>query len=969
MSYKIVVPILLFLFWCFPSNSQSLSSAQVSSLVDSYKRDARGPYYRIKWFCKDGTEREPRDPCPDDIGGGIQHASFKESALKLRATNQLYFGEILAAVSNTDFLDKNNNYSRLKQYQLGKYLASVDDGWVSQKAQFYRGALQSEDEEAWGKDFFEWLLKDDQTIKSNYYLIRQALKDIPHSGDSNLAQRMRSQSKSISDEVPSFMDARIKIHGKPEKTDINLVKNFISESKKPLSADIKKELQSLVETMEAFYAPIDFYSLEKDFKSLPASNPATARMVDFITANTNNKTAASLATDISNVLSEIRLSITTYPKSTTRLFLLDVSNRLERTLVTELQNWKTTTLGEQLEKINVMSCAAVGTGLIERWEYDAVATSLEDFATKEELTIEELNSLLTISRSIVEWSTAMAKANYQDIVNTYTSFEPMAYGFIDDRVRSSVALSLGEAVSELGKLVSRVSNITNDVMTIESQSTIRGLNPGYSFGELVVVDGNPDEIEVNTNKIYIFERPPADLKPVSGIMTVSEGNLVSHVQLLARNLGIPNAALSYDNLKALKKYNGQKVFYAVSNKGSVILKGENAMSEEEKALFSKKERSKNVIAVPVENIRLDVSKVLNMRDVNAKDSGKLCGPKAANLGELKRLFPEQVVEGLIIPFGIFRTHMDQQMPGQNKTYWEYLNYAFAKADSMRKDNNSEDAVEQYQLKALDVLHKAIINMPLKSNFTDDLKKNFKTAFGNQIGEVPVFLRSDTNMEDLKEFTGAGLNLTLFNIKKENEIINGIKRVWASAYTERSFKWRQKYLSNPENVFPSILIIPSVDVDYSGVMITKGINSGSDDDLTVAFSRGAGGAVDGQSAETRLITTDSHILLAPARQPDYIRLPTSGGTSSHHTTFESPILNEGNIKDIRALASKIRTTLTPESTEDRQAYDVEFGFKDDKLWLFQIRPFVENKQAKSSEYLSSISPKTPTDTTVPLSEKL
>ncbi|HBT09029.1 MAG TPA: hypothetical protein DEB18_05655, partial [Leeuwenhoekiella sp.] len=59
--------------------------------------------------------------------------------------------------------------------------------------------------------------------------------------------------------------------------------------------------------------------------------------------------------------------------------------------------------------------------------------------------------------------------------------------------------------------------------------------------------------------------------------------------------------------------------------------------------------------------------------------------------------------------------------------------------------------------------------------------------------------------------------------------------------ERSFKWRQVYLSNPENVFPSILVIPSVDVDYSGVMITKGINEGTDEDLTVAFSRGAGGA--------------------------------------------------------------------------------------------------------------------------------
>jgi hypothetical protein len=36
--------------------------------------------------------------------------------------------------------------------------------------------------------------------------------------------------------------------------------------------------------------------------------------------------------------------------------------------------------------------------------------------------------------------------------------------------------------------------------------------------------------------------------------------------------------------------------------------------------------------------------------------------------------------------------------------------------------------------------------------------------------------------------------------------------------------------------------------------------------------------------------------------------------------------------------------------------VELGFENDKLWLFQIRPFVENKTAKSSEYLEAISPK-------------
>ena len=35
--------------------------------------------------------------------------------------------------------------------------------------------------------------------------------------------------------------------------------------------------------------------------------------------------------------------------------------------------------------------------------------------------------------------------------------------------------------------------------------------------------------------------------------------------------------------------------------------------------------------------------------------------------------------------------------------------------------------------------------------------------------------------------------------------------------------------------------------------------------------------------------------------------------------------------------------------------MELGFKDDKMWLFQVRPFVENKQAAASVYLQFITP--------------
>ncbi|MFC7356812.1 PEP/pyruvate-binding domain-containing protein [Jejudonia soesokkakensis] len=940
----------------FSVAAQDLPVNYIKEKIDFYKKNDRGPYKSINWFCSDGEVREARDPCPKDKDNAVQHASYRDDTKELAKKYHLFFGEILASTNRTDFWDEANNQSRLKQYQLNKYLESIDDGWVQRKSQYYRGAIQSEDEQAWGIEFYQNFLPRDTRITNQYFLLRQSLRDIPHDGDNNLAQLMRAQSKIVADAFPKFMDARIKIHGNPTVEDIEMVKNFQLKYEKDLPQNLKTELSELQATMADFYAPLNVETLRNQVERISKNNSTRARLLDFLNTYQDTESPERTVPALADILCVIRTNITETTSGIDRLLLLDLSNSLEDVLLKKTQEWDPETVLELMEKIRHLSLAAAGTGLIELWEYEKVKSQLEVHLGTADVTIDELNQFLQTSRGIVEWSAGMVKATYGDVVETYSKFEPMAYSFIDDRIRSSVALNLGESVSRLGAMISEISALSNDVLDITSQTSIRGLNPGYAFGELVVVEESPEGIAIDTDKIYVFQKPPSDLKPVAGIMTVSEGNLVSHVQLLARNLGIPNAALSGENLKALSKYDGANVFYAVSEKGNVIIKKESDMSSVEKELFSKQERSENKIAVPVEQIRLDVCEVLNMRTVDADDSGKLCGPKAANLGQLKRMFPENVVEGLVIPFGIFRKHMDQQMPGEGISYWNYLNTTFSEATIMRRDGIAEKEVEDFQLKRLDNLKRAIEKISLDAIFVKQLQDGFKDAFGNSIGNVPVFLRSDTNMEDLKEFTGAGLNLTLFNILSEENIIEGIKKVWASPYTERSFKWRQKYLSNPENVFPSILIIPSVDVEYSGVMITKGINKGSEKDLTVAFSRGAGGAVDGQSAETRLLTADTNYLLAPARETNYLRLPASGGTTKNTTTFENEILNDKNIEDIREIASQIRTKIPQETNTDYQgAWDVELGFANDKLWLFQIRPFVENKKAKSSEYLTSISP--------------
>ncbi len=965
--------ILIFFGCCFFFTpflySQEVPVNQVKKQIQNYKNDQRGPYYRIKWFCTDGSIRDPKDPCPEDIGPGIQHATYKQEVELLAKNHEIYLGNILSYNDHDEFWDAGNNHSRLKQYQIVKYLTNVDDGWIYHKGRYYRGAMQSEDEENWGKEFFETVLKKDEVLARDYYLLKESLKDIPHKGDSNLAQLMRSQSKVLAEELPGFMNLRIKIHGNPDKTDIEAVQKYVKANRSNLTEDQLNSFNELIKTLEDYYTPVKIEALVGQVKAMSGNEQIRTELISKLNAYAAEKSIDNRVNALSHLLVSIRKDIDEFSSGEDRMAMLDLAVKIENALFIESQEWKPAELNELIKKIQVLSHAAVGSGLIEFWEWERAKPILgKEF--KSTASLESLQEFLVRSRGIVEWSSAMVKAVYGEEVNLYASFEPKAYQFLDDRIRSSVALDLGNSVSRLGAIISQHSSIANNVMGISGQSTIRGLNPGFAFGELVVADEAVESIEFSKDKIYVFERPPSGLKPVAGIMTVSEGNLVSHVQLLARNLGVPNAALSNENLKALKKFSGQKVFYAVSNKGNVIIKLEKDMSAAEKELFAKEQQERNKIEVPVNRLKLDQTDILNLREVKADDSGKICGPKAANLGQLKSIFPEHVVEGFVIPFGIFRKHLDNEMPGQNMSYWEYLNAIYDQAEEMKKSNKGEEAIEEFQLERLSILKNAIVDMELNPDFIAQLEVEFKKALGSSIGTVPVFLRSDTNMEDLKEFTGAGLNLTLFNIKSKENILKGIKEVWASPYMERSVKWRQKYLLNPEYVFPSIVVIPGVNVNYSGVVITTGINEGGKDDMTVAFSRGAGGAVDGQAAETRLITSGEDFLLSPSREPSYVSLPASGGTKKNYTTFETPILNQKNMQSIRDLVKEVRVKV-PQRTDPnyKGAYDMEMGFKEDKVWLFQIRPFVENKKAKDSDYLESITPEIDMKQTISLKEKI
>jgi hypothetical protein len=950
------------------SGPSRFEDATVARMIATYQADPRGPYRDLRWFCKDGSTVAPQQRCPEP---GVQRARYRQEVEQLAADRHIFLGQILSATPVLDVWDSSNNHSRLKQYQLEQFLRQVDDGWVNRQAQFYRGAYQEEDENKWGLEFLRWLAAQDRIISSQFFLLRQAVKDIPHYAEDNLSQRIRTVSREIAEAYPAFVDLRVKIHGQPERADLQAVRSFRDDHADRLNEELESMFDQLEEDLALRFEGPALDTARKIARRLPAASAIRIRFEQRALELEDAAAPVDTGFLLANLSRYIRLNLAAETTPAHRLTALDLLNALEEVMMAHLGDWTPRTLEEELNRLDVLSTAAVAFGYLEVWEYYEAVRQLSTLTDKRVVPLTDLDRHVKAARRMMEWSSTTVLKTYEHEEETFARFEPLASGFTGEKIRSSILLYLGASVGKLGAFITERAGSGSEMMGITNAAQARGLNPGYATGELVVVQSDPESVEIDPSKIYVFNRPPSDLKPVAGILTVTEGNMVSHVQLLARNLGIPNGVLSAANFQALQAFHGRRVFLAVSPEGAILMKPESGMNATEKALFEVRNRAETRISVPVERIRLDVNRVLNLSDLDAQDSGILTGPKAANLGQLKAMFPEYVVDGIVIPFGVFRRHMNQDMPGTGGSYWAFLTGTFREAARLRTAGESESDIETYVLSRLDVLREAISEMPLLPAFVTDLETTFQSVLGEQMGTLPVFVRSDTNMEDLKDFTGAGLNLTLFNVLDRTQLLNGIKRVWASPYSERSFRWRQRYLLNPENVFPSILIIPSVDADMSGVMITKGLSAGTADDVTVAFSLGVGGAVDGQIAETWLMGADGrYTLLSPAREFTFRTVPPTGGTGSGRASFEERILAPKHLDALADMAAEVKSRLPGSpGVETQGPFDVELGFKDNKIWLLQVRPFVEDKMAQSSDYLRSLSRPLPSSVTVPLTSPM
>jgi len=927
------------------------SVAVYRSWIGEMKTAERGPFARIRWFCNDGTVLPPRGHDCDEHGDGYQHGQWSERTVELRQSGYL-IANLLAGLNARGWLADPRFNERYAQLLIERYLVSADDGWIFRRALFYRGAIQEEDERAGAQGLLAAMAGRSDWIGANFALLRTGARLLPHGEESTSVLIVREMSASLSSRDQGFRPLRAKIHAAPSAEDADRVRSY-SASLEPARRAPYLELANEIERVYTA-APLDgeLRALAAGYLAMPwlqdRLRAAAARLNNSASATDRFRTTAVLLADLRRALPRIVSPVV-------RLELLDLSLRVESEHFRAGAELREALDGvsrrERLEYLRVAGEAAYGTGLINERLLGELSSALDSISA-EPLALDHYLEELNYLGRVPGWGTQSLRMYFFDSMEKLAEIEPLAMLFIQNQLRGSPLLFFSQVLDGLSRDASRLAGVEHRLFDKTIGVGFTALNPGLATGLLHAEpdSGNPGSFR--RDGIYVLPETVSDLPPVAGILTEGEGNPLSHVQLLARNFGIPNVTVDSTLHPLLAAHDGERVVLAVSQSGLVELTEWNAGWEK---IFDGADNSQGLRIDPdLDKLDLSMREFVPLDALRASDSGRIVGPKAARLGELREHYPSHVSRGLAIPFGLFRQEaLEQDHPGGDGTVFDWMVRSYRELEQIPAgDPRQAQLSEAFRTE----LHDIIVNTTPSEVFQRQLREAMTRIFDSD--DPPgVFVRSDTNVEDLAGFTGAGLNLTLPNVVGFDALLNSIARVWASPFTARAFAWRQSHMARPEHVYTSILLLESVASDKSGVLVTQDIDSGNRDVISVAVNEGIGGAVDGQAAESLRIALDgSRVRVLATATAAWRRVPEpAGGLQLVPTSGSDTVLQPAEIDRLIAFAKSLPQNFPAIADDEGRPApaDVEFGFVGGDLRLFQLRPFLESEAARGIRYLQEM----------------
>ena len=323
--------------------------------------------------------------------------------------------------------------------------------------------------------------------------------------------------------------------------------------------------------------------------------------------------------------------------------------------------------------------------------------------------------------------------------------------------------------------------------------------------------------------------------------------------------------------------------------------------------------------------------VVKFEDLSKSDIG-IAGGKGANLGELTQAgIP--VPPGFVVTAQAYEKFMDEA--GINDSVMNILD---------KIDINDTKALQA----AAEEIKKIIIEAPIPEDLVLFIRE-FYNELCQRVGEddTDVAIRSSATAEDLPEASFAGQQDTFLHVSGDDEVIEYIRKCWASLFEARAIFYREENNFEHSKVYIAVVVQKMAIADKAGVMFTVNPSTGEEIAL-IEGSWGLGEAVvsgDVTPDNYQVDKKDNEIINVTISDKKVMYTNDENGTSVKVDVPE-------DMRNERVLSDEELIELTEMGKRVQAHYgepmDTEWAFERDNLFLLQARPITTLGDAPAEE---------------------
>ncbi|MBL7159047.1 phosphoenolpyruvate synthase [Candidatus Microgenomates bacterium] len=323
-------------------------------------------------------------------------------------------------------------------------------------------------------------------------------------------------------------------------------------------------------------------------------------------------------------------------------------------------------------------------------------------------------------------------------------------------------------------------------------------------------------------------------------------------------------------------------------------------------------------------------------EVDKNDVG-IVGGKGANTGEM-------VKAGFPVPLGFIVTAKAYfQFIEENKLAPKIKKYlAHCDLEDPRSLDQTEKVIKRDILQAR--IPKEISQEIVKYYFelgalksSSSKKINFLDKLKSSFNQPLVAARSSATAEDLPEASFAGQQETYLNVKGEANVVQAVKKCWASLFESRAIFYRNEQKFDHLKVGIAVLVQKMIQSDTSGVMFTIDPVTNDKKNLVIESVYGLGEYIVQGKVEPDFYKVRKYDLQIMEKQMGQQEIAFK--RDSHGKTREMKIKKD--LQKKQKITGKQIIALAQLGRELERHYyfpqDIEWAIEKNKIYILQTRP--------------------------------